>query len=148
MSADLRVEGTTVPGGRRAFEKALRGLAALAADRIGRPAALSFLVVDDRRMQAINREQLGHDYPTDVITFPLEEEPVLMGDVVVSAETARREAARRGHPPYHELMLYAVHGVMHLLGYDDHSPEDRRRMRRAERATLKAMGLPAVYGTP
>ncbi|MDJ0975752.1 MAG: rRNA maturation RNase YbeY [Planctomycetota bacterium] len=146
MSADLRVEGTTVPGGRRAFGATLDRLAAFAAERAGREAELSFLVVDDAQMQQINREQLGHDYPTDVISFPLEAEPVLMGDVVVSAETARREAAERGHPAYHELVLYAVHGVMHLLGYDDHSPDDRRRMRRAERAALKALGLPAVFG--
>lgn len=146
MSADLRVEGTTVPGGRRALEATLRRLSRHAAERAGRLAELSFLVVDDGRMQEINRDQLGHDYPTDVISFPLAEEPVLMGDVVVSAETARREAVARGHPAYHELVLYAVHGVMHLLGYDDHSPADRRRMRRAERTALEALGLPPVYG--
>ncbi len=146
MSADVRVEGTTVPGGRRALEATLRRLATLASERAGRPAELSFLVVDDARMQQINREQLGHDYPTDVISFPLEDDPVLMGDVVVSAETARREAAARGHPAYHELVLYAVHGVMHLLGFDDHSPADRRRMRRAERAALAALDLPPTYG--
>lgn len=143
---DLRVEGTTVPGGRRTFERDLRRLAAYASERLDGPVALSFLVVDDAEMHRINREQLGHDYPTDVITFPLETEPMLLADLVVSADTARREAAARGHSAYHELVLYAVHGVMHLLGFDDHSPADRRRMRRAERAALAALGIPAVFG--
>lgn len=146
--ADLRVDGVTVPGGRRAFARDLRRLAVYAEEQLGRPAQLSFLVVDDAQMQRINREQLDHDYPTDVITFPLSDAPVLLADIVVSADTARREAAARGHSAYHELVLYAVHGVMHLLGYDDHSPADRRRMRRAERAALAALGVPAVFGSP
>ena len=91
-------------------------------------------------------EHLDHDYPTDVLSFPMADDPVLMGEILVSADTARREAAARGHPAYHELLLYAVHGTLHLLGYDDHDPKARARMRRAERAALAALGVPPVYG--
>ena len=59
---------------------------------------------------------------------------------------ARREALERGHPPYHEALLYAVHGTLHLLGHDDHAPRARARMRRAERSWLEALGLGDVFG--
>jgi probable rRNA maturation factor len=81
-----------------------------------------------------------------VLSFPFATAPVLVGEVLLSADTARREAAARGHCAYHELLLYAVHGVLHLLGYDDHDPAGRRRMRRAERAALAALGIPPVFG--
>ncbi len=145
-TATLTVEGVRVPGGRRRLAGDLDKLAVLAARRAGRDVELSFAVVDDARMRAVNREMLGHDYATDVLSFPMDERPVLRGDVLLSADTARREAASRGHPAYHELMLYAVHGVLHLLGYDDHGRAERTRMRRAERRALAALGLPAVFG--
>ena len=143
---ELTVQGTRVPGGRRILEADLRRLAALAAARARRDLQLSVAVVDDAAMQTVNRESLGHDYPTDVLCFPMEQAPVLVGELLLSADTARREAAARGHPAYHELLLYAVHGVLHLLGYDDHDPGARRRMRRAERTALAALGIPPVFG--
>jgi len=145
-TATLTVDGTRAPGGRRQLAADLQRLATLAARRAGRDVELSFAVVNDDRMRAVNRDMLGHDYATDVLSFPMDEAPVLRGDVLLSADTARREAASRGHPAYDELMLYAVHGVMHLLGYDDHNRTDRARMRRAERRALAALGLPAVFG--
>jgi probable rRNA maturation factor len=123
----------------------LQRLADLAARQAGRDVDLSFAVLDDRAMRDLNRRALAHDHATDVLSFPLASEPVLMGEVVLSAETARREAARRGHPPYHEILLYAVHGVLHLLGHDDHDPTRRRRMRAAERRTLAALGTGPVF---
>ena len=143
---DLSVHDTRVPGGRRGLERDLRKLAQYAAALAKRDLELSVAVVGDERMQEVNRSCLGHDYPTDVLSFPMATEPVLMGEVLISADTARREAARRGHSAYHELLLYAVHGVMHLLDYDDHGTAERRRMRRAERAALSALGVPPVFG--
>ena len=146
-SAALAVQGRLrVPGGRKQLEADLRRLAAYAAARARRPVHLSFAVTDDPGIRAVNRDSLGHDYATDVLSFPMSEEPALEGEVLLSVETARREADRRGHPAYHELVLYAVHGVMHLLGYDDHGSAERRRMRRAERAALAALGIPPVFG--
>jgi len=145
-SVALAVQGTRVPGGRRRLERDLRRLGDYAAARAASDVDLSFAVLDDARMQDLNREALGHDYATDVLSFPFEAEPVLVGEVVLSGDTARREAAARGHSAYHELLLYAVHGVLHLLGYEDHDPAGRRRMRRAERAALAALGIPPVFG--
>ncbi|MDA1195676.1 MAG: rRNA maturation RNase YbeY [Planctomycetota bacterium] len=145
-AVSLSVHDTRVPGGRRRLEADLLRLGDYAAARCERPLELAFAVLDDESMQVVNRESLDHDYPTDVLSFPMADEPVLVGEVLLSADTARREAARRGHSAYHELLLYAVHGVLHLLGYEDHDPGERRRMRRAERAALAALGVPPVFG--
>ncbi len=144
-STDVAIHVARVPGGRRRLQADLQRLARYAADLAGQDVEFSFAVLDDERMQAVNRDSLGHDYPTDVLSFPFVEAPVLVGEVLVSADTARREAAERGHPAYHELLLYAVHGVLHLLGYEDHDPAARRRMRRAERRALGALGVPPVF---
>jgi probable rRNA maturation factor len=66
----------------------------------------------------------------------------LRGDIVASAETARRVAREVGWQPRHELAYYVIHGLLHLAGYDDHSPADRRAMRARERVLLAAAGLP------
>jgi len=127
------------------LKRDLRRLATYLAGRVGRDVALSLAVIGDARMQEVNQASLGHDFPTDVLSFPLAEAPVLAGEVLVSADTARREATRRGHPAYDELLLYAVHGTLHLLGYDDQGSAQRRRMRRAERAALAALGIQPVF---
>jgi probable rRNA maturation factor len=101
---------------------------------------LNILVVDDAAIHEYNRDYLGHDYPTDVVTFPAFEgarpSSGPLGDLVVSAETARREASVRGHGPQAELLLYVVHGVLHLLGYDDRNTAEREKMRAQERKVL------------
>jgi probable rRNA maturation factor len=102
---------------------------------------LSLVIVDDPTIQRLNREFLGHDYATDAITFPLDDGAGSMpdgpfGEIVVSAETARREARRRGGAPERELALYAIHGALHLAGYDDAAPAAKRRMRARERRYL------------
>lgn len=92
-------------------------------------------LVPDAEIRRINRERLGHDWPTDVCTFPMEE-PFLWGELVVSLDTARREAAERGIPVARELALYVVHGVLHLRGFDDRTGPQRRAMRLAEARSL------------
>jgi probable rRNA maturation factor len=111
-------------------------------------AELSLAIVGDREMRRLNREYHGVDEPTDVLAFPLAGPggAPLLGEVIVSAETAAREAARRGLPFAREVALYAVHGTLHLLGYDDHAPRDRRRMRRRERALLGSAASAARWG--
>ncbi len=107
----------------------------------GRDAELSVALVGDEEMTALNGRFLGRAEVTDVLAFPYsaEGEP-LAGEVVVNAELAAREAAGRGHGAREELLLYLVHGLLHLLGYDDHSAPDRRRMRRREAEVLAAAG--------
>jgi probable rRNA maturation factor len=107
-----------------------------------RDARVSVAVVDDPAIHALNRRFLGHDYPTDVLSFPLERsDGRLEGEIVVSAETAVAQAARFGWPAAHELLLYVVHGALHLVGYEDATPRQRTAMRDGERAHLGRMGL-------
>jgi len=123
------------------------------------PAAIiSVALVDDLRIAELNRRHLGHDGPTDVLAFDLRDAAdqddsngdgflrgELEGDVVISVETAMREARRRGHEPDAEVALYAVHGILHLLGYDDHQDRDAARMHVVEDEILASVGWGPVF---
>jgi probable rRNA maturation factor len=145
-----RIEATgalgDIPGGRR-FRRDLSRLARIVWSESGRPVDVEVAVVSDPEIRRLHRRWLRVDRATDVVSWPLSgpDDPVLRGCVAVSRDTAAREAARRGHSPYHELVLYVVHGVLHLEGHDDHAVADRERMRRAERGRLEALGLPPVF---
>lgn len=118
-----------------AVRAALKGARACAG-RIG------VAVMDDAAIRALNRRYLGHDCPTDVISFPLERSgDRLEGEIAVSAETAAAAAERYGWRPDEELLLYVVHGALHLAGLDDRTPAGRAAMRRRERACLAALGV-------
>lgn len=93
---------------------------------LGPRRSLSLAFLDNAAMRRLNRKFLRHDYATDVLSFRLE--GAVFGEVVVSAEYARAEARRRGLPVREEILRYVAHGVLHLLGYDDHAPRDRARM--------------------
>ncbi len=104
--------------------------------------SLSIAVVDDPTIHALNRKFLDHDYPTDVLSFVLEQETKrLEGEVIVSAETAARTAERVGWSADDELLLYVIHGTLHLVGHDDTVDEPRQRMRAAERNYLAQFGV-------
>jgi probable rRNA maturation factor len=103
---------------------------------------ISVAVVDDPTIHEINRRHLEHDYPTDVISFVLERQgDHLEGEVIASAETAQSVAADLDWPVQNELLLYVVHGTLHLVGYDDRSELDREEMRSRERHYLAQFGL-------
>ena len=144
-------------------------------------ATISLALVDDAEIQRVNREFLGHDFPTDVISFrlnedegqgsgrglrvegrgltvrgseegtpcllpdlrpsPLAPQPHLEGELIVSTETALREAATHGWSPHDEVLLYVVHGLLHLCGYDDLTDEARPAMRVREREVLAGWQL-------
>ena len=114
----------------------------LRAEGIGH-AEVSIAVVDDRTIRDVNRRHLDHDWPTDVISFVLSDpgDEALSGEVVVSAETAARTAARDGVTMWTELLLYVVHGLLHLCGHDDLTEEGAAAMRRREGELLAAEGL-------
>lgn len=97
----------------------------LAAQILGRR-NVSIAFVTNAAIRKINRRFLKHDFATDVISFPLGTD--LLGELVISAEYAKAEAARRNIPVGEELLRYVAHGLLHLLGYDDHRPADRERM--------------------
>jgi len=88
------------------------------------PTDVSVALVDDAYIRVLNREYRGVDQPTDVLAFPMEGdgdvrgEPAL-GDIVISLERAREQARQFNHPIRHEVALLAVHGLLHLLGYED-----------------------------
>jgi probable rRNA maturation factor len=107
-----------------------------------RQGSLSIAVVDDPAIHQLNRQYLQHDYPTDVLSFVLERDgDRLEGEVIVSADTAIRTAAQLGWPSGNELLLYVIHGTLHLVGYDDLEPELQTKMREQERTYLARFGL-------
>ncbi len=123
----------------------LEGVIRRAVAVIGRtPAEISVQLLDDAGIADLHARWLGVPGPTDVITFDLADPgcPGLRGDIALSVETARRMAADVGWDARHELAYYAVHGLLHLAGEDDHAAADRRRMRAREREVLGAAGLP------
>ena len=103
--------------------------------------AFSVCLVSDRAIRGYNRRFRGQDCPTDVLSFP-DGERGRAGDVVISAETARRQARRLGHGTETEIRILALHGLLHLLGLDHESPRDRGRMARRERRWRRRFGLP------
>src|SRR6056297_1160933 len=103
---------------------------------------IGLAVVDDPAIHRVNRQHLQHDYPTDVISFPYQLTPPLVeGELIVSWQTAAREAERVGWPAAHELLLYLVHGTLHLVGMDDQDAPGRAAMREAEAAVLQGLGI-------
>lgn len=103
---------------------------------------VSLTIVDDAQMHELNRRHLQHDYPTDVLSFLLErEDDRLDGEIIVSADYAAGEAAKYGWLADDELLLYVVHGALHLVGYDDTNAPAAAKMRRQEREILATFGL-------
>lgn len=98
---------------------------------------VSLVLTDDTCIHELNRTYLGHDWVTDVISFPQDEdteedmpegENRVLGDIVVSVDTAKRQADERDKPLDDEIDLLVAHGLLHLLGYDDQTPEDAEKM--------------------
>ena len=114
----------------------------LAREGLPREVEISVLFTDNGGIQELNREYRGVDAPTDVLSFPLAtpeemasapaEVEMLLGDVVISVDTARAQAREQGHPLKQEAALLLAHGILHLIGYDHGSEEEAERMRRAE----------------
>jgi probable rRNA maturation factor len=118
----------------RTAERALAALGRAAGD-------VDVLVVDDPAIKRLNRTHRGVDRRTDVLAFPLETPGTpspLVGQIVISAETARRQARRLDVPLAAELDLLVTHGVLHLVGYDDRDPVEARLMHERERRILSA----------
>jgi rRNA maturation RNase YbeY len=114
---------------------------------------LSVALVGDQEMRVLNRDYRRVDRPTDVLAFPMDASGArgtLLGDVVISLETAMRQAAERGIAPAAEVRTLLVHGVLHLLGYDhERSPSEARRMFRKQKALIAALEASgAARGTP
>jgi rRNA maturation RNase YbeY len=105
-------------------EETLRGEGVNAAE-------INVILVSDEELHEMNRQHLSHDYVTDVITFPLEEHP-LEGEIYISVDRAREQAGEYGVGLYEEIRRLAIHGTLHLAGYDDATAEEREQMRTLE----------------
>jgi len=107
---------------------------------------LSVVLTDNRRLHKLNRDYLGIDAPTDVLSFPASEaDPETgaryLGDILISVPYARKGAKEAGHPLESELQLLVVHGVLHLLGHDHAKPKEKAKMWKAQRDILESLGL-------
>jgi rRNA maturation RNase YbeY len=100
---------------------------------------VSVVFIDSRRSRTLNRQYLGHDWVTDVISFPLAKDPVIDGEVYVNLDRARTQADQLGLSYGNEVLRLVVHGVLHLLGYDDRTPVRRRRMHRRQEALVQRL---------
>lgn len=117
----------------------------LRAERVGGPAQVSVLLCGEKKMRALNGRYRGRDYATDVLAFTQDEceteEGRLLGDVVVCVPVARRQANQCGHSTWAELVFLVVHGLLHLLGYDDERPADREEMLARQEEILTRLGV-------
>jgi probable rRNA maturation factor len=121
----------------------VRRVAQRAAREAGvRAGSVSLALVDDARIRELNRAHRALDRPTDVLAYEGDEDaPGYLGDVVISVETASRQAAAANRPLLHEIAWLAAHGVLHLLGYDDVDDEARAAMiERQDRALAACQG--------
>ena len=102
--------------------------------------------VDNAHIHRLNKQFLQHDEPTDVLTFPYSapDAKVLEGEVAIGYEVAKEYAADRGHDVNLELLLYVIHGCLHLCGYTDADATGEREMRAKERHYLAKLGLPDI----
>ncbi len=122
--------------GRRLTSRWLSEVASREGCRIG---AVSVIFCSDPVILDVNRKYLGHDYYTDIITFDYCEEEVLNGDLFISVDTVRANALEYGTLFHEELHRVIVHGLLHLIGYDDHTEADIAEMRMKENEYLKLL---------
>jgi len=114
---------------------------------------LSILLTTDEGIRALNRDHRGKDKPTDVLSFPQSEfrrplvprrghDLAVLGDVIISIDTAERQARGRRRPLVEEVRFLLAHGLLHLLGYDHATPEEKKVMSRRTRELVRASRLP------
>jgi probable rRNA maturation factor len=120
--------------------RAIREFAAILRETVAADKSFSFLITDDRELKRLNRQFLGQDYPTDVLSFPSGNGDQL-GDIAISTHRALEQAAELGHTPEDEIRILMLHGVLHLLGMDHET--DNGTMERAEKKWRAKLGLPA-----
>ena len=107
---------------------------------------LTIMLTDDARIQDLNRDYLGIDAPTDVLSFPASEtDPETgaryIGDIIISMPYAAKSAEKAGHPLESEVQLLVVHGLLHLLGHDHAEADEKARMWQAQAEILESLGL-------
>lgn len=117
----------------------------------GKLQELTIVFVGDRRMSELHGRYMNLPTPTDVLTFPIDEDArqrPLTGEVYVCIPEARRQAKLRGTAVTHEVLLYSLHGMLHLSGFDDRTERDYRKMHRMEDRILVRLGIGRVFDSP
>lgn len=131
----------------RAAEAALGEIGAHA----GQPVELSLVFTDDAHIRTLNADWRGKDKPTNVLSFPAFPVapgvplPPLLGDIVLAAETVRREAELEGKPLDHHISHLVVHGLLHLIGHDHETDAEAEAMEELERRALARLAIPDPY---
>lgn len=118
---------------RRDTSRWIRRVAESHGRRVGE---VGYMFVDDSRILAANREYLGHDYYTDIITFDYDEGQTINGDILISLDTVSSNAEKFGRPYDEELHRVIIHGILHLCGINDKGPGEREKMEKAENEAL------------
>ena len=108
-------------------------------------AQIAIRLVDEQEGRALNREYRGKDYATNILSFPYETEPLLMGDLVICPTVVAREAAEQAKPPTAHYAHLTVHGMLHLRGWDHENEGDPQAMEAKEKEILGALGYPDPY---
>lgn len=148
LAIDIANLQTRVAIDPRRLRRAVRIVLTDAGIRLGE---ISVAIVDDERIHTLNRNFLQHDYATDVLSFLLESagpQGPITGEIVASGDTAAREAPRYGWSAADELLLYVIHGALHLAGYDDRTKSQAAAMRTAETAHLERLGVERPQPAP
>lgn len=128
------VDGVSMPKIRRRDTTAwIKKVAAAHGRKVGE---IGYMFVNDEKILEVNREYLGHDYYTDIITFDYDESDVLNGDIVISLDTVRSNAEQFGKTYDDELHRVIIHGILHLCGINDKGPGEREIMEANENAAL------------
>lgn len=141
------------PRSPRLTPRVVRGLAEAMLQKLElSDAELSVLLTDDRTIQTLNREHRQKDKPTDVLAFPLPDaghgEPRLLGDVVISLDTAQRQADGRRRMLLNEVRFLLAHGLLHLVGFDHDTAPRKRRMDAMARKLVRSAPLPSESAAP
>lgn len=123
-------------------KRALRRFARELTRRVAQGSSFTCLITTDRELQRLNRDFLGHDYPTDVLSFPGAVSNGSLGDIALSAERAKVQAQEFGHEHLDEIRILMLHGLLHLTGMDHE--RDSGEMERAELQWRAEFGLPAT----
>lgn len=127
-------DGVKMPAIRkRAVTAWIKAVAAAHGRRVGE---VGYMFVSDERILEVNNEYLGHDYYTDIITFDYDEGDIINGDIVISTDTVRSNAAQFGKEYEDELHRVIIHGILHLCGIDDKGPGEREVMEAEENKAL------------
>lgn len=128
------------------LERAARAALEHHASRESPDSELTIVLTNDVRLKELNRDYLGIDAPTDVLSFPASEtDPETgtryIGDILISIPRAKSQAKAAGHPLESEVQVLVVHGVLHLLGHDHANPKEKARMWKAQAEILKKLGI-------